>query len=132
MKRLLIVLSVFLTGTAAMASGTEVLIFGGQDQDEFLGCLTCDETAPSSVWNEYSQHGWANGFGTWNTYGPHASAYFPNSACNEYAANPPILTDRAGNLYGYLSTNEYKSRGVCSVTGNPQICRALRAMCATE
>ncbi len=49
----------------------EILIFGGQNNKEFLGCLTCSEMSANSVFNDFSQYGWANGFGVWNPFGPY-------------------------------------------------------------
>src|SRR5579883_1940199 len=76
----------------AYAQGSpEVLIFGGQGHREFLGCLNCSEMSPNSVWNDMSQYGWGNGFATWNPFGPYKNPYGSESACNEYANDPPVL-----------------------------------------
>ncbi|MNT44163.1 hypothetical protein D3C72_1806800 [compost metagenome] len=114
----------------AAAQSREILIMGGQSQDTFLGRLTCNEYASNSVWNEHSPHGWSNKYGTWNRYGQHASEYASHSACNPYSSSAPALVDRQGNFYGRLSTNEYAAGSICGAQGAPQICRALRVMCA--
>lgn len=112
------------------ATDTEIVILGGSNHDEFLGCLSCSNSHPESVWNNVSRHGWGNGFGTWNPFGPHRNPYGMNSACNQYSQSPPILVDRQGNLYGTLSVNAYARGSICGAAGNPQVCRALRVMCA--
>ncbi|HYE46411.1 MAG TPA: hypothetical protein VEA44_11640 [Caulobacter sp.] len=55
-------------GGQATAQDDDILIFGGDDHKEFLGCLTCSEFDGQSVWNKFSTHGWENGFGTWNKF----------------------------------------------------------------
>jgi len=95
-----------------------------------LGCLNCAETDSNSVWNDYSKYGWANNYGVWSEYGQYGGEYGTHSACNSYTSTPPILIDRRGNSYGYLTVNEYKSGSVCGYGGAPQICSALKVMCA--
>lgn len=112
------------------AASQPILIFGGADHNEFLGCLNCGDADPASVWNDGSKYGWGNDYGVWNEYGQYGGEYGSYSACNEYTSNPPVLVDRQGNSYGYLSVNEYKSGSVCGVTGDEQICQALKVMCA--
>ena len=118
-------------GTAG-AQSQEILIMGGQSQDEFLGCLTCSEYDSSSVWSQYGRYSFQNGYGVWNKYGQHANRYSTYSACNQYSTNAPALVDRAGNFYGRLSVNRYASDSVCGPSGNQQICTALRVMCAED
>lgn len=120
-----------LTGYVS-AQTQDVIIMGGRSQAEFLGCLTCNEYDSNSVWNEYSKHGWENKYGTWNKYGENAGRYGANSACNPYGTNGPALVDRQGNFYGRLTVNEYDQGSVRGISGVPQICRALKVMCAAE
>src|SRR3989344_1059053 len=124
---LLIAFATLIASTAGSQS-REIIIMGGGSQDRFLGCLTCGEFTQDSVWNQYSRHGWENKFGTWNRFGEHANPYGPNSACNQFGTNAPVLVDRQGEFYGRLSVNEYAEGSVCGVNGAPQICRALKVM----
>lgn len=121
-----------LASIAFAQSRPEILIMGGRDHDEFLGCLTCSESSRNSVWNSYSEHGWENNYGTWNSYGPHKSRYSTTSARNEYSTNPPILVDRQGNAYGELTVNRFRQGSVCAPGGPDQICNALRVMCSAD
>src|SRR5579864_1912444 len=82
-------------GPAAAQSNLPVLLFGGYDHKEFLGCLTCAELDPNSVWNDFSQYGWRNGFATWNPFGQYKNPFSPYSACNELATDPPVMVDRS-------------------------------------
>jgi hypothetical protein len=115
---------------ASAQQGERILIFGGREHDQFLGCLTCSDVDSESVWNDVSQFGWANDFGKWNPFGENRNPYSSTSACNEYSSSAPILVDRRGNFYGTLSVNEYAKGSICGASGNEQVCRALRVMCA--
>jgi hypothetical protein len=117
---------------ASAANAQEILIFGGNNNKDFLGCLSCNEMAGNSVWNEMSQYGWNNGFGKWNPFGPYKNPFSSYSACNEYTSSGPVLVDRNGKFYGRLTMNEYTSGSICGFSGNERICSALKVMCADQ
>ena len=117
---------------ASAANAQEILIFGGNNNKDFLGCLSCNEIAGNSVWNEMSQYGWNNGFGKWNPFGPYKNPFSSYSACNEYTSSGPVLVDRNGKFYGRLTMNEYTSGSICGFSGNERICSALKVMCADQ
>lgn len=129
MKKIALVFLMLLAGTT---NAQEILIFGGNNNKNFLGCLSCNEMAGNSVWNEMSQYGWNNGFGKWNPFGPYKNPFSSYSACNEFTSNGPVLVDRNGKFYGKLTMNEYASGSVCGLSGNEKICRALKVMCADQ
>ena len=84
-------------------------IYGGSDNGKYLGCLNCDTYESDSIWNEYGKYGSAySSYSIWNEYGKYGSAYSSYSPWNFYAVNPPIVVDKKGNLYGYLTINTYK------------------------
>ncbi|NIF06527.1 hypothetical protein F3J23_13845 [Chryseobacterium sp. Tr-659] len=107
LKKVLIVFS-FLTGCIFH---TQTLhLYGGADQDQYLGCLNCDTFDKNSIWNKYSDYG--NVFGSksiWNTYGNYGSSYSTYSPWSSYASYPPAILDENGNFYGFLTLNPYKS-----------------------
>ena len=105
-----------------------ILIFGGTNHDEFLGCLNCSDTDSDSVWNDTSQYGWANGFGKWNSFGSNKSEFSSTSACNEFSTSGPVLVDRRGNFYGTLTVNEFAKGSICGLNGSEQVCRALKVI----
>jgi len=109
-----------------------ILIFGGLNHKEFLGCLNCSEMDSDSVWNDFSQYGWRNGFATWNPFGPYKNPFGGESACNEFATDSPVLVDKGGRYYGRLSVNEMLPDGICGAQGSPQVCRALKVMCSDQ
>lgn len=86
-------------------------IYGGSSHDEYLGCLNCDSYDKNSIWNNYGTYG--NSYNTksiWNSYGTYGNEYSSYSPWNNYASNPPIVVDKNGNFYGYLTVNSYKSQ----------------------
>lgn len=104
-------------GAAAGASGMntaaepKLMIFGGTDHKNYLGCLNCSEHSADSVLNEYGTHGNAYGADSiWNHYSTYGSAYSSQGACNAYATDPPVIVDQDGNFYGRLTLNEYHSQ----------------------
>ncbi|RHJ76377.1 hypothetical protein [Parabacteroides sp. AM08-6] len=94
--------------TSLVASAQTLLLFGGKDHDEFLGCINCNGYSSNSVWNEYSNYGNSyNSKSIWNEYGTYGNEYSDYSPWNPYATHPPVVVDRDGNFYGYLTTNKY-------------------------
>ncbi|WP_047097005.1 hypothetical protein [Chryseobacterium lactis] len=99
---------VFLIGCSFQAQTLH--LYGGADQDQYLGCLNCDTFDKNSVWNKFSDFG--NIFGSksiWNTNGNYGSLYSTYSPWSSYASYPPAIVDENGNFYGYLTLNPYKS-----------------------
>ncbi|WP_255816050.1 hypothetical protein [Chryseobacterium sp. MA9] len=85
-------------------------LYGGADQDQYLGCLNCDKFDKNSIWNKFSDYG--NAFSSksiWNAYGNYGSPHSTYSPWNEYGAYPPAIVDQDGNFFGFLTVNPYKS-----------------------
>ncbi len=130
MRTLTLVAILALSAGPTSSQSQDILIMGGSSQDVFLGCLSCNEYSSNSVWNQYGRYGWQNKYGIWNRFGQHANPYALHSACNQHSRSGPALVDRDGNFYGRLSVNQYQTDGVCGARGVPQVCTALRVMCA--
>lgn len=96
-------------GASAPALGaTKVMIFGGQGHATYLGCLSCPQYAPDSVFNAYGQHGSQYQTSSiFSAYGEFGSKYSTYSACNPYATDPPVIVDGNGHFYGRLTVNAY-------------------------
>lgn len=90
------------------AQGTKaLLLFGGDDHKTFLGCLNCNKYDSGSICNKYGEHGSKYaGQSIWNKYGEFGSRYSSESPWNQYASNPPVIVDREGDFYGYLTANK--------------------------
>ena len=124
-----IVIFILLLINLEIVNAQEILIFGGRNNKEFLGCLNCNEMSGDSVWNDMSQFGWNNNFGKWNSFGEYKNSFSSYSACNEFTSTGPVLVDRQGNFYGRLTINEFAQGSICSISGNQKICMALKVMC---
>jgi len=95
-----------LAATPANATDGPLLLFGGRDHGEFLGCLNCYRSESFSVWNESGEFGNpANEKSIWNRGGPYGSPRSPLSPWNPRGSSPPLVVDRIGNLYGYFTLN---------------------------
>ena len=89
----------------------ELLLFGGQNHDKFLGCLNCSKYDSSSIWNKYGNYGSEySSYSIWNRYGTYGSEYSSESPWNKYTSDSPVIVDRAGNFYGYFTSNKYHSQ----------------------
>lgn len=45
-------------------------LYGGQNHNEYLGCLNCNSYDKNSIWNEYGAYGNSyNSKSIWNAYG---------------------------------------------------------------
>jgi hypothetical protein len=85
------------------ATGPTLMVFGGERQSVYLGCLTCSEFAPDSVFNHYGRHGIDAVQSVLNEAGPYGSRSSAFSACNPRATDPPVIRDQRGNYYGRLT-----------------------------
>jgi hypothetical protein len=89
----------------------QLQIYGGQSHDVYLGCLNCDSYNSNSIWNEYGTYGSSyNTKSIWNEYSQYGSDYSTYSLFNTTARYPPVVVDKDGNFYGYLTINEYNSK----------------------
>jgi hypothetical protein len=87
----------------------DILIFGGDGHDQFLGCLVCNEFGSDSICNGYGKYG--NEYsseGMFNEYSGFGNEYKSSSPWNEYSSSKsvPVLVDRKGKFYGYFTIND--------------------------
>ena len=96
------------------AQTPELLLFGGNNNRVLLGCLNCSPLDRGSVCNRTGPHGsMISDVSIWNrkgTYGSEISEYSPwnrIAVTNSLgvSTNPPLIVDRAGNSYGYFTSN---------------------------
>lgn len=106
-----------LTGGVFAQSSSDLLIFGGRNNDVFLGCLSCPSSARDSVLNSYGPHGSPyQPQSIWNQYGTYGGRYSSYSPCNSHSQTPPILVSRQGDFYGYLTVNRHKAQRIADRT----------------
>jgi hypothetical protein len=83
-----------------------LLLFGGADHDDFLGCLNCADSSPASVCNDLGKYGSSlQRNSIWNSLGNYGSSLSQYSPWNSLAHNAPIIVDKDGKSYGYFSVN---------------------------
>lgn len=86
-------------------------LYGGRNHDVYLGCLNCGKYDSNSIWNVYSNYGSKySSTSIWNKYGNYGGKYSDTSPWNSYASYPPVVVDKNGNFYGYLTANKYKDK----------------------
>lgn len=108
MKKFILLLICFIA--SIVCSAETLYIYGGSDHDVFLGCLNSSKYDSNSIWNEYGTYGSKyNSKSIWNDYGTYGGSYSAYSPWNSYASDPPVIVDKEGNFYGYLTINQYKS-----------------------
>ncbi len=84
----------------------KVMVYGGPADTTYLGCLNCFESDTESVLDPQGPYG-SRGSATSiaNPNGSFGSLSSPYSACNLFAADPPIIVDDQGNNYGWLTVD---------------------------
>lgn len=87
----------------------ELGLYGGRQQNVYLGCVSCGCYDAQSIWNSVGIYGSKTGaHSIWNEFGSYGSEYSGESAFNENATDPPVVKDAAGNVYGYLTLDRFK------------------------
>jgi len=95
-----------LGATPARATVNPLLLFGGPQQQDFLGCVTCDATEPYSIWNPESDYGSpSHPLSIWNREGRYGSDDSPHSPWSRRPESVPVVVDRAGNLCGNFAVD---------------------------
>lgn len=109
MKSLLIIIFI-LTITHCITCQT-LHIYGGENNNVYLGCLNCNKYDRNSIWNAYGTYGSKyNSLSIWNAYGTYGSKFNSYSPWNTYSNMSPKIVDNQGAFYGYLTINKYKSQ----------------------
>lgn len=128
MRRLVFIVAVSLAVDLS-AQARKLLIFGGEDHDEFVGCLNCNKFDPQSVQNDFGTYG--NPFSDKsikNHFSSYGNPYSPFSACGEFASTPPVVVDENGAFYGELTRNKSRPKRI----KEPTIVRWLAIVCADD
>ncbi len=94
-----------------MSFGQELHLYGGDNHDVYLGCLTCSDIDSDSIWNDIGTYGSnINSKSIWNNIGTYGSDMNDYSPWNSSGSNPPVVVDKQGNFYGYFTVNTSKSK----------------------
>jgi hypothetical protein len=102
------VLILILVLTSSIAFAQKVMIYGGENHDVYLGCITCTQFNGESIWNAEGIYGTKNNnLSIWSEFSEYGNEFSYLSPWNEYATKPPILVDENGGYYGYFTRNAY-------------------------
>lgn len=127
--------------TSALKRVKKVMIFGGEDHKDYLGCLNCDLTSYDSIFNEVGPYGPGSGYGfmadTLYSRGfmkKYGNTGFESnlSACYWHATNPPAIVDEDGGYYGRLSVAVVVGHqdSVCKISSpNYNLCEIAKKVC---
>lgn len=93
------------------AQEPEFLLYGGESQTQFLGCLNCSRFDKSSVWNKLGPHGSEFDEATiWSKTGVYGSQYSKLSPWHRHSTDAPEIRDREGTSYGRFTRNLHGDR----------------------
>lgn len=88
------------------AEETKILIYGGDKQDIYLGCLNCSPYEQDSIHYSYGRYGSKHsGISIFNRRGLYGATISNYSPCNPNAIFPPILKNKKGETFGRLVLN---------------------------
>jgi hypothetical protein len=93
----------------------ELLLFGGSNHDQYLGCLKCSDSRSDSICNGFSSYGNEFGSNMWNEFSsPYGNEFSRSSPWNEFSTSDsvPVLVDRNGKFYGYFTINDVRKDAV--------------------
>jgi len=113
----------------ALLAQPRMQIYAGPLHREYLGCLTCGQYDVTSVWDGYGPYGWDNDYPNFSRFSRYRAPKGRYSACNPFAADPPILVDTSGHNYGRLNVSTTRADSICGPKGSAAICETLTAMC---
>ena len=100
--------TILLLASTQQVSAQDLLLFGGQNNDTFLGCASCSKYDDGSICNKYGDFGSRySDSSIWSRYGTFGSKYNDESPWNKYSSSPPVVVDRNGNFYGYFTANRH-------------------------
>lgn len=134
LARLLALLLAFQSIAAAQEATIQMAmhIYAGPLYREYLGCLNCNQFDTSSVWDGYGAMGWDNAFASSSHFVRYRQPHGRYSACDPFAAEPPILKDNSLRHYGVLNVSTTRADSICGPHGTPSICAGLHRACAAN
>ena len=99
---------VLLVALPVTAQTPALLLFGGDNNRTFLGCLNCGKHDVDSVCNKFGQHGSRFAVDSiWNKFGLYGSKFAIHSPWNKFSISGPVIVDRDGGFYGVFSANQH-------------------------
>jgi hypothetical protein len=117
-----------LVGSAGV-NAEDLLLFGGPNHKEYIGCLKCNEFSSESVCNGFAQYGNEFGSTMWNEFStPYGNEFSSSSPWNEFSTSNsvPVLVGRQGAFYGYFTVNDSRHDAVKFSSGLRKIFNRYR------
>ncbi|HKY36383.1 MAG TPA: hypothetical protein VJN18_10615 [Polyangiaceae bacterium] len=109
----------------AVTKDYDLMVFGGEIHDAFLGCL-CDAGRSDSLFNRVGEHGSdLSPMSIRNKFSPYGSNTGDTSACSETATHPPLVVTSDGKSLGLLTVNTSLKRRITA----PAVTDWLTRMC---
>lgn len=146
MRTVPILVALVLSGCAVTPvrppTSAKVMVFGDASHSTYLGCLSCSEDSPESVFNPSGRYGSCGPLDdnvrcrrSISKFG--ASSLSALSACAPFATEPPVIVDNLGRYFGRfsVSTGLGHSDSVCRTLGrfeNQLLCDVAKRACGDE
>ena len=97
------------------ATPQKLMLFGGPDHKQYLGCVVCNEFSSDSICNGFGHYG--NEFSTegmFQEFAGFGNDFSPDSPWNEFSTSTsvPVLVDENGAFFGYFTINESRPDAV--------------------
>jgi hypothetical protein len=90
----------------AFGQTPQLLLFGGEGQKVFLGCLNCSQSDRSSICDQFGEYGsQSNGGSIWSQFGNFGSPFSDDSPWNQFSTSGPMIVDKSGRSYGRFTSN---------------------------
>ena len=131
---------IFLVGILFVFAGdleAQLLLYGGENSDQFLGCLSCGLVEEESVCNEFGPYGnEMSQASIWNRQSRYGNRNSRVSPWNRIGSSPPIVVDREGNDYGLFTINRSEENSQLTIllrnsysAGNNDLTRVRDRFC---
>jgi hypothetical protein len=99
-----------LSAPSAFGQTPQLLLFGGEDQKTFLGCLNCSPSDSRSICDQFGEYGSeSNGESIWSQFGNFGSNFSNDSPWNQFSTSGPMVMDKSGQSYGRFTSNRSAS-----------------------
>ena len=131
---------IFLVGILFAFAGdleAQLLLYGGENSEQFLGCLSCGLVEEESVCYEFGPYGnELSQASIWNRQSRYGNRNSRVSPWNRIGSSPPIVVDREGNDYGLFTINRSEENSQLTIllrnaysAGNNDLTRVRDRFC---
>ena len=110
MKKLFIIFIFF-----SSSLHSEILLYGRNNHDKFLGCLDCNWSDSDSICNKFGKYGSQfSDDSIFNEFGVYGNRFNSSSPWNKYSSSDlvPIAVYRQGEFYGFFTINRFRTDAI--------------------